>query len=158
MNLPDGTKKLIAASIAAGSLAAGYEGLRQTPYYDPRPNDAILTVCYGHTGKDIQKDKVYSIQECKQLLDEDMQTAIMAVEKCHPDLPFSVLVAFSDAAYNIGPRVACSSKASFLLDQKNYEAACNQLLLWNKSNGQELPGLTKRRQAERNICLESIKR
>jgi lysozyme len=139
---------------AAAALAAGFEGLRQYAYYDPRPGDAILTVCYGSTTQ-VQKGKKYSLEECKQRLEDDMVDAIRAVERCHPNLPDNVLIAFADAVYNIGPRVACSSTASKYLKQGNYEAACKELPKWNKSNGVVLPGLTRRRNAEMAICLES---
>lgn len=138
---------------AAAALAAGFEGLRQYAYYDPRPGDAILTVCYGSTTQ-VQKGKKYSLEECKQRLENDMLDAIRTVERCHPNLPDNVLIAFADAVYNIGPKVACDSTASRLLSLKDYEAACNQLPRWNKSNGMVLPGLTRRREAERKICLE----
>ena len=137
----------------AAALAAGFEGLRQYAYYDPRPGDAILTVCYGST-TNVVKGKKYSIEECKQRLEDDMVNAIRIVERCHPNLPDNVLIAFADAVYNIGPKVACDSTASRYLAQKNYEAACNQLPRWNKANGIVLPGLTRRREAERLICLE----
>ena len=146
-------KGLTAALAAAAALAAGFEGLRQSPYLDPRPNDAILTVCYGHTGPDIERRK-YSLEECTKLLEQDMLSAVQQVNKCHPDLPFGVQVAFSDAVYNIGPKVACNSTASRYLSQGNYEAACKELPKWNKSNGVVLPGLTRRRNAEMAICLE----
>lgn len=149
-------KSISAALAAAAALAAGFEGLRQSPYLDPRPNDAILTVCYGHTGPDIQRRK-YTVEECVALLEEDMREAVQQVEKCHPDLPFGVLVAFSDAAYNIGPKVACNSTASRYLSQGNYEAACKELPKWNKANGVVLNGLTRRRNKEMEICLDSIK-
>ena len=149
-------KGLTAALAAAAALAAGFEGLRQSPYLDPRPNDAILTVCYGHTGPDIERRK-YSLEECTKLLEADMLSAVQQVNKCHPDLPFGVQVAFSDAVYNIGPKVACNSTASRYLSQGNYEAACKELPKWNKSNGITLPGLTRRRNKEMEICLDSIK-
>ena len=149
-------KGLSAALAAAAALAAGFEGLRQSPYLDPRPNDAILTVCYGHTGPDIERRK-YSLEECTKLLEADMLGAVQQVNKCHPDLPFGVQVAFSDAVYNIGPKVACNSTASKYLSQGNYEAACKELPKWNKSNGITLPGLTRRRNKEMEICLDSIK-
>lgn len=149
-------KSISAALAAAAALAAGFEGLRQSPYLDPRPNDAILTVCYGHTGPDIQRRK-YTVEECAALLEEDMREAVQQVEKCHPDLPFGVLVAFSDAVYNIGPKVACNSTASRYLSQGNYEAACKELPKWNKANGVVLNGLTRRRNKEMEICLDSIK-
>ena len=146
-------KRYAAILGAAATLAAGFEGLRQYAYYDPRPGDAILTVCYGST-TDVQKGKKYSIEECKARLEADMTEAVRIVEKCHPGLPDNVLIAFSDAVYNIGPKVACSSTASKYLAQGNYEAACKELPRWNKSNGIVLPGLTRRRNAEMAICLE----
>ena len=152
MNNSD-TKRYAMILGAAATLAAGFEGLRQYAYYDPRPSDAILTVCYGST-TDVQKGKKYSLEECKQRLADDMLEAVQAVERCHPNLPDNVLIAFADAVYNIGPKVACKSTASKYLSQGNYEAACNELPKWNKSNGVVLPGLTRRREAERQICLD----
>lgn len=146
-------KRYAAVLGAAATLAAGFEGLRQYAYYDPRPGDAILTVCYGST-TDVQKGKKYTLEECKQRLEDDMAEAVRMVERCHPKLPDNVLIAFADAVYNIGPKVACNSTASKYLTQGNYEAACNELPRWNKSNGVVLPGLTRRREAERQICLD----
>ena len=146
---------IIAAS--AATIAAGFEGLRQYAYYDPRPGDAILTVCYGSTTQ-VEKGKKYSLEECKQRLDADMAEAVAIVERCHPNLPDNVLIAFSDAVYNLGPIVACNRKESYaarLLDKKDYVAACKELPRWNKSNGVVLRGLTKRRYTEMMICLDS---
>lgn len=148
-------KRMAAAAAAAAAIAAGFEGLRQYAYYDPRPGDAILTVCYGST-TNVEKGKKYSIDECKQRLADDMLDAVRAVERCHPNLPDNVLIAFADAVYNIGPKVACNSTASKYLKQGNYEAACRELPRWNKSNGVVLPGLTRRRLAEMELCLDSL--
>lgn len=147
------TKRVAAAAAAAAAIAAGFEGLRQYAYEDPRPGDPILTVCYGSTTQ-VERGKKYSLEECKRRLDADMLEAVTAVERCHPGLPDNVLIAFADAVYNIGPKVACSSTASRYLSQGNYTAACNELPKWNKSNGVVLPGLTRRREAERAICLD----
>ena len=148
----DRTKKLALIASVAAVLAAGHEGLRQYAYNDPRPGDPILTVCYGSTTS-VQRGKKYSLEECKQRLDSDMLEAVTAVERCHPNLPDNVLIAFADAVYNIGPKVACNSTAAKHLKQGNYEAACNELPKWNKSNGVVLKGLTRRREEERQICL-----
>lgn len=145
------TKRIAAAAAAAASIAAGFEGVRQYAYYDARPGNPILTVCYGSTTQ-VQRGKKYSMEECKQRLDADMLKAVNAVDSCHPNLPFSVLVAFSDAAYNIGPRVACNGQASRYLSQGKYDNACTELTRWNKSNGVVLSGLTKRREAEYKLC------
>ena len=148
----DRKQKLIAIASVAAIIAAGHEGLRQYAYNDPRPGDPILTVCYGSTTQ-VERGKKYSLEECKQRLDADMLQAVTAVERCHPNLPDNVLIAFADAVYNIGPKVACNSTASKYLTQGNYEAACKELPKWNKSNGVVLPGLTKRRKEEMEICL-----
>ena len=144
-----------AALLIAVSLAIPAEGLRQTVYKDP---PGIATVCYRHTGKDIFVGKVYTLKECEAFLDADMRSAILTVERCHPNLPEKVLAAFADAVYNIGPKVACDSTASTLLAKKDFVGACNQLPRWDKSTiagvSVRLPGLTKRRAAEKEICLE----
>ena len=150
-------KKIAAATAIATAIAVPAEGLRQVAYYDP---PSILTVCYGHTGKDVVKGKVYSLAECKALLTDDMSKAVAAVDKCHPDAPENVLAAFSDAAYNLGPRVACDatySTAARKLYAHDWVGACQELPKWSKSRIAgilvELPGLVKRRALERDICL-----
>ena len=143
----------------ATALAIPAEGLRQKFYYDP---PGILTVCYGHTG-DVLKDKTYTLDECKALLNKDMLNAISAVDSCRPGLPTPVLAAFSDAVYNIGPRIACdtlNSTAARMLRDRDFLGACNQLPRWNQARLAGtmvgLPGLTKRREAERQLCLTGI--
>lgn len=137
----------------AAAIAVPAEGLRQWAYLDP---PGILTVCFGST-TNVQRGKKYSLEECKARLDADMLNAVQAVERCHPGLPEHVHAAFADAVYNIGPKVACNSTASSLLAAGDIAAACNQLPRWNKATvaGRlvELPGLTKRRAKERDLCL-----
>lgn len=147
-------RKVIALAVAAASvIAVPAEGLRQYAYYDP---PGILTVCYGST-TDVQKGKKYSLEECKVRLDKDMLAAVNQVERCHPGLPANVLAAFGDAVYNLGPTVACNSTASRMLAAGDIVGACNQLPRWNKAKVMgtyvELPGLTKRRAKERDLCL-----
>ena len=151
----DRKQKLVAIASVAAILAAGHEGLRQYAYNDPRPGDPILTVCYGSTTQ-VERGKKYSLEECKQRLDADMLKAVTTVERCHPNLPDNVLIAFADAVYNIGPKIACNSTASKYLAKGKYEAACNELPKWNKSNGVVLNGLTRRRLEEKDICLGSF--
>jgi lysozyme len=150
------SKRLSVAAALATAIAIPAEGLRQFAYYDP---PGILTVCYGST-TNVVAGKKYSLDECRQRLDDDMLDAVEAVERCVPGLPPHVLAAFSDAAYNIGPAIACDKKrstAARLLAAGEIEAACNQLPRWDKARvaGQmvALPGLTKRREKERQLCL-----
>lgn len=149
------TKRLSAVAAIATAIAIPAEGLRQWAYKDPGP--AIWTVCYGTTGPEVVQGRKYSLEECKALLDQDMRAAVEAVERCHPALPQNVHAAFADAVYNIGPAVACHSTASKHLARGDYEAACRELPRWNKARVagvlMPLPGLTKRRNAEMQLCL-----
>lgn len=155
---PSRAKKTATALALAAAIAAPAEGLRQWAYYCPA---GILTTCYGHTGADVVKGKQYSLAECKALLDADMLKAVTQVERCQPGLPEHVLAAFADATFNMGPTIACDrqrSTAARLLYAGEISAACNELPKWNKARvgGQmvALPGLTKRREAERQLCLK----
>lgn len=150
-------KRISAAVAAATAIAIPAEGLRQFAYYDP---PGILTVCYGST-TNVVKGKKYSLEECKQRLDNDMLDAVLAVERCVPGLPDNVLAAFGDAVYNVGPRIACDrqrSTAARKLAAGDIEGACKELPKWNKARVGgvlvPLPGLTKRRNLEMALCLE----
>lgn len=152
--------RIAAATAIATAIAIPAEGLRQFAYYDP---PGILTVCYGHTGADIIKGRKYSTPECDKYLSDDMRAAINTVERCIPGLPVNVLAAFGDAVYNLGPTIACDKKhstaARYLHAGKLIEA-CNQLPRWNKARVLgvmvELPGLTKRRGVEKEVCLKDL--
>jgi GH24 family phage-related lysozyme (muramidase) len=152
-------KKAIVLTLAA-ALAVPAEGLRIAWYIDPAN---IVTVCYGHTGPDIDKTKVYSLTECTALLNKDMLHAISTTERCVPGLPDKVLASFSDAVLNLGPKIVCDqskSTAARLLAAGKLQQACEQLPRWNKARvagvSVELPGLTKRRNAEMKLCLEGL--
>lgn len=132
------------------------EGLRNWAYKDPV---GIPTICFGTT-TGVKLGDYKTTQECRDLLTKDMYAAVQTVDSCRPGLPTPVLAAFADATYNIGPTVACNisrSTAARYLAAGDYAAACRELPKWNKARVGgalvELPGLTKRRQAEMELCL-----
>jgi GH24 family phage-related lysozyme (muramidase) len=148
--------KVKAAVAIVAVFAVPFEGLRHYPYYDP---PGILTVCFGSTSNVI-KGRYYPIEECKTRLERDVSIAVTHVDRCVPKAPVAVLAAFTDAVYNIGPRIACDqaqSTAARYLAKGEWVRACNELPKWNKARvaGRlvELPGLTKRREAERKLCM-----
>jgi GH24 family phage-related lysozyme (muramidase) len=158
MNTTLRSKKVAAAAALATIIAVPAEGLRQYAYYDP---PGILTVCRGHTGPDVVKGKKYSIAECDQFMTDDMRKAVIQVDQCHPGLPVEVLAAFADATFNMGPTIACNrqkSTAARLLYAGDLAGACNQLPRWDKARVMgvmvALPGLTKRRAMERDVCMK----
>ncbi len=151
----DANQKAIALALAT-ALAVPAEGLRQAVYYDP---PGIPTICFGHT-KGVKAGDFRTVPECYALLNKDMLDAIQTVDKCRPGLPTNVLAAFSDAVYNLGPTIVCDtgkSTAARMLRDRDYAGACNQLIRWNTARigGVQvvLPGLKKRREMERDLCL-----
>jgi lysozyme len=149
--------RIRAIAALAVAIAIPAEGLRQWAYRDP---PGVLTICYGHTGPDVKPGGYRTLEQCKELLDQDMASAVGAVERCHPGLPVPVAGALADAVYNIGPRIACdrsSSTMARLLDQRRFDDACRQHPRWNKSTIGgvlvELPGLTKRTRQREALCL-----
>jgi GH24 family phage-related lysozyme (muramidase) len=157
---PTNSSRVARALALAITLAVPAEGLRQYAYYDP---PGILSVCYGHTGE-VEKGRKYSLEECRAFLDKDMRLAVEMVEWCHPELPENVLAAFGDAVYNLGPRVACDrggSRAARYLAAGKLAEACNELPRWDKARVAgmmiALPGLTRRRTEERELCLNGLR-
>lgn len=154
----DRQKRIAAAATIATALAVPAEGLRQYAYKD---TGGILTVCYGHTGKDIERGKQYSLAQCEKFLDTDMLNAVLTVENCTPGLPPKVLGAFGDVVYNSGSTAACDlsrSTAAKYLKAGKLKEACNELPKWNKARVAgilvPLPGLATRRIKEKAVCLE----
>lgn len=157
------TRRIGAASalIAAIAMAVHFEGLSLKSYADV--GQGIITACYGHTGRDVRAGEKYTLEQCKKWLSDDMNLAIAAVDRCSPGLPDGPKAAFADAVFNLGPSIVCDRQRSTVarhLRDGRLTDACNQLLRWDKArvNGKmvTLPGLTRRRQAERELCLKGL--
>jgi len=151
-----GAKEKAAAVVLAAAIATPMEGMRQWAYKDPV---GIPTICLGST-KGVKMGDFKTIPECKTLLTKEMTEVVDAVDRCVPNLPPHVLAAFSDAAFNMGPTIACSitgSTAARKLKVGDLIGACNELPKWNKARVAgvlvPLPGLTTRREMERDLCL-----
>lgn len=144
-------QRITAAALAAAALTAPFEGLRQWAYRDPV---GIPTICFGST-RGVQLGDFKSKSECDALLTAEMAQAVGAVERCVPGLPTNMLAAWGSAVYNIGPALVCDSRrstAARLLAAGRFIEACDQLPRWNQAKGMVLPGLTKRRAVERELC------
>jgi GH24 family phage-related lysozyme (muramidase) len=63
--------------------------------------------------------------------------------------------AYASLAYNIGKGAFERSTLLKLLRRGEYEAACKEILKWDKFNGKPLKGLTIRRKKEYDLCTDS---
>jgi lysozyme len=91
------------------------------------------------------------------MLAESLEIASRGVDSCVrtylPDTRRAALVSF---AYNVGVTNLCGSTLVRKLNAGDTRGACNELSRWTRAKGIELPGLIKRREAERQMCLEGL--
>ena len=137
-------------SQAGIDLIKQFEGLYLKAYLCPAN---VLTVGYGHTG-DVQPGECVTEPEAEMLLIGDLEDAEEAVERyVNIDLEqheFDALVSFT---FNCGSGALKSSTLLKLLNAGNRTAAAAQFLRWDKAGGKPLKGLTRRRQAEKEMFL-----
>ena len=148
---PELRRHLVAAGIAAAvPLVATFEGLRQRAYLDPV---GIPTACFGAT-KGVRLGQVYTREQCDNLLARDLLEANAGVDSCvRVPLTESQRTALVSFAYNVGRGNLCGSTLVRKLNTGDYVGACNELPRWVYAKGVKLPGLVKRREQERALCL-----
>jgi lysozyme len=146
-------------------LIKDFEGLRLKGYL-PTPKD-VPTIGYGSTeifGRTPILGESISFEQAEAQLQKDLckfENAInKAVKVPLTQNQFDSLVCF---VYNIGigcgvspghkPSGFLGSKMLEKLNANDYTAASEQFIRWNKQAGAELPGLTKRRLAEKALFL-----
>lgn len=147
-------------SQAGINLIKHFEGCRLKSYLD---SVSVPTIGYGHT-KGVKLGMVITETKAEQLLKEDLEyfeNKVLDLVKVNLlQNQFDALVSLT---YNIGEG---NLKKSTLLKKLNntvyfrkeeIEAIANEFLKWNKAGGKVLPGLTKRRIAERMMFLSPIK-
>lgn len=142
---------LLAAVLGASALiGAHFEGRKLVAYQDVAQ---VWSICDGHT-KGVKPGDTATPAQCDAWLQAEMGDALATVQRCiHAPLSMGQLVAFSDAAYNLGPAVVCGSTLQRLANAGDLAGACNQLPRWNHAAGKVVAGLTRRRELERRICL-----
>lgn len=160
------------ALLLAIGLIAAFEGTKKTAYMDPA---GIPTICTGHTGAEVKVGQIATDDMCRDLLEHDTAWAFAAEEKTldHPEsLDPWTRAAMASFIYNLGVGAWTSSPMPGLLNLGKVTAACNALLPYNMApatdpvtgkvltdpkTGKKVlkfyPGLARRREAERHLCL-----
>lgn len=147
----------LGAVTVAGSLAiqtvGGFEGLKLYAYRDVI---GVWTACYGETAG-IRPGMKFSKATCDNMLVDSLVKHEQGMRAClkAPDaLPVKVYVADLSLTYNVGVGTFCKSSVAAYQNAGNIKASCDRFLLYNRADGKVVAGLTKRRQAERKLCLE----
>lgn len=139
-------------------LVKRFEGLRLAAYIDPV---GILTVGYGHTGRDVKPDQVISHQRAEDLLKADLEHAAKGVRrKLQNELNENQFSAVTSFTYNVG--IGSLSRSTLLkkLNQSDIRGAAREFKKWVKGtiDGKKvrLPGLVRRRERERELFEEPV--
>lgn len=124
------------------NLIKKYEGCRLTSYICPA---GVLTIGYGHTGKDVKPNQTITKNKAINLLKKDLARFERHVQSYNyiyewTDNEFSALVSF---AYNIGNIDQLTAYGTRTRSQIR-----SAMLKYVKANGKTLAGLVKRRKAE----------
>ena len=166
--MPTASRKRMKISQKGLEMIGRFEGFRGRPYNDPAGH---ATVGFGHllhhgpvNGRDLAiHHQEYGLdmtrKEGLELLRKDVaryEAAVNNMVKVPLAQPqFDALVSF---AYNVGTGALASSTLLKLLNQERRTAAANEFLKWDRAGLRKMPGLTKRRQAERALFLSGIDR
>ena len=148
-----------AASLAALAISASgivlikhHEGRPAAGYRDPV---GIVTACYGHTATAVL-GKRYSDAECEALLRADLKKTEAAVKRLvKVTITQDQYDALVSLVFNVGEGAFANSTLLRRLNAGQCLAAADEFLRWNKAKGTVLPGLTKRRKAERELFVKA---
>lgn len=157
------TRTAIAAIVlSAGGLIgiASHEGYRETAYIPvvTAAGSDVATIGFGSTtnsdGSRVAPAQRTNPVAALKRLGEHVEVFEEAVKRCAP-VPMHQYEfdAYVSLTYNIGGNAFCKSTLVTKLNAHDYEGACKEILKWDKFKGNPLPGLTKRRIEEYNICI-----
>lgn len=166
-------------SHAGAELMHRYEGCRNRPYLCPAH---IWTIGYGHVlyqqqirlpmmrkeGESVQirkeyplaegDNRVWSKEEINQLFATDVASFERGVLRLVPGVSgrqgaFDALVSF---AFNAGLGNLQRSQIRMRANRGDWAGAAEALMDWTKGGGKVLPGLVKRREAEKTLFLSGL--
>lgn len=108
----------------------------------------VWTIGYGHTAG-VSEGDVCTQEDADRMLAEDLEEfegyVREAVDVSLEQHNFDALVAWT---YNLGPGSLQSSTMLKRLNEENFDEVPSEMRRWNKSGGQVLDGLVRRREAE----------
>ena len=140
---------------AGKELIKKFEGFRAVAYTCPA---GVVTVGYGTTrinGNSVKLGTKITSDEAEQFLEEDLKLFEDSINKLVSTKltqnQFDALVSF---VYNVGIGNFKKSTLLKLLNKGDMTGASKEFLKWDKANGAPLPGLTRRRKAERELFLQ----
>lgn len=152
-------RQKLAARIGAGAVAMVvpvvmlWEGTVLRSYKDPI---GIVTACVGHTGPELRMGQRYTLEQCEDMLYGDLLKHAAALDCVKTPMAENQKAAFLSFAFNVGNKAFCNSTLVRKANAGDMPGACAELSRWTLAGGRELPGLVKRRAAERQLCEKGL--
>ena len=140
----------------ATQLCKQFEGFRSAAYTCPA---GVASIGYGNTfyedgSKVTLQDKPITQAEAELMLVRSLSTQYLpAVLKASPTLitNSNALGAILSFTYNLGVSRYRASTLRKRLDAADWQGAREEIVRWTRAGGRALPGLVKRRTAERDL-------
>lgn len=134
----------------AVEIICEFEGFSSVAYKCPA---GVWTIGYGQT-HGVREGMTISEPEARKYVEEQCEKiakSILGLLKVQVnENQLSALISFY---YNIGCGAFMRSTLLRKLNAGDIQGAANEFLKWNKANGKVLAGLTRRREAERQLFL-----
>ncbi len=145
--------QLAALTLSGAALVgiATHEGFRDATYTDAV---GVPTIGFGTT-EGVRYGQRMTVEVALTRLLSDAGRMEYQLKQCIGDVPmyqheWDAIVSWT---YNVGTGAACKSTLVRKLKARDYAGACNELSRWTYAGGKQLPGLVKRREQERRLCL-----
>lgn len=148
-------KTRLAAKVGAGVAALAiplivhFEGTVYKTYRDPIN---VLTSCTGHTGPELEMGQTFTKEQCDEQLASDLFKHASDLDCIVAPLSEYQRAALISFSFNVGKKALCSSTLARKANAGDMRGACAELSRWTMAGGRELPGLVRRRAAERAMC------
>lgn len=134
------------------ALAKQFEGCRLQAYPDPAKGWTLPTIGYGATGDGITRETVWTQIQA----DTDLTNRMKAIGARIDEIVSAALTdemkgALCDFAYNVGLGALQHSTLLAKLNAGDVQGAIDEFGKWDMAGGQVLPGLERRRDAEKAL-------
>lgn len=124
-------------------LLKSFEGCKLNAYLDV---GGIPTIGWGHTGPEVVIGMTMTQSQADGTLEKDLEKYYVLDHYLEEEVNENQYSALVVLAYNIGLRAVRTS--TLLKKINNGDDPSKEWLRWNKVNGKEVAGLTRRRKAE----------
>ncbi len=148
----------------AKELIKQFEGLSLKAYKDPA---GYWTIGYGHLIKSGEKElleREITKEEAERILEADMYLTWRAIraylrEIKLEEMHYLMWAAVLSFCFNVGVApLKVTSGFGKAIRSRDFRAAADEFLKWVKAGGKVLRGLVRRREKEREVFLEGLRR